>query len=239
MSAPLRAQPLESERTNFLNTIKRKIAYENIATDENFKLAEEQKKEVKDEIRKLESPLKEAIRRLYRSVAIPGKGGLKEKDLGIPTYGVSRSLDEELYEQLRMDGEILEKIAPIVLREKYLTNKDSVLTELIFQSSLKTPGEARPLNRRVVEQSIVEGVQMGMFGLGELEQEEPKCFYFKEYPTVSLSGNEILIKDSICIEQKRQKEESLEGRETYEECLTGRDAREGARARREGNGSAC
>ncbi|MFQ5652527.1 MAG: hypothetical protein ACE5IY_21555, partial [bacterium] len=133
---------------------------------------------------------KEAIRRLYRSAAIPDRDGCKEKDLGIPTYGVNRSLDEELFEQLRMDGEILEKIAPIVLK---------------------------PLSKRVLEQGIVEGVQMGLFGLGELEQESPKCIYFKEYPTVSFTGNEILIRDSTCIEQKRQRAESLEGRQPYEE----------------------
>jgi len=116
-----------------------------------------------------------------------------------------------------MDGEILEKIAPIVLKEKYLSAKDYVSTEQLFQSSLKTPGEARPLSKRVLEQGIVEGVQMGLFGLGELEEDSPKCLYFKEYPTVSFTGNEILIKDSICIEQKKQRSELLEGKQLYED----------------------
>lgn len=207
--------PLEAERIGFFNTIKRKIAFENITSDKNLKLTDEQKKEVKDELKKLEAPLKESIRRLYRIVAVPEKEGIKEKDLGIPTYGVNRSLDEELFEQLRMDGEILEKIAPIVLKEKYLSHKDYVSTEQLFQSSLKTPGEARPLNQRILEQSIVEGVQVGLFGLGELQENNPRCVYFKEYPTVSFAGNEILIRDSICIEQKKQRAESLEGKQPY------------------------
>ncbi len=208
--------PLEAERIGFLNTVKRKLAFENISQDKNLKLTDEQRKEVKEELKKLESPLKESIRRLYRSAAVPDKDRCKEKDLGIPTYGVNRSLDEELFEQLRMDGEVLEKIAPIVLKEKYLTNRDFVSTHQLFESSLKTPGEARPVSKRVLEQGIVEGVQMGLFGLGELDEDTPQCIYFKEYPTVSFTGTEILIKDSICIEQKRQRAETLEGKQPYE-----------------------
>lgn len=207
--------PLEAERSRFLDTIKRKIAFENIADDKNLRLTDEQKKEVKDELKKLEAPVKESIRRLYRLIAIPEKDGFKENDLGIPTYGVNRSLDEELFEQLRMDGEILEKIAPIVLKEKYLSHRDYVFTEQLFQSSLKTPGEARPLNRRVLEHGLIEGVQMGLFGLGELHEHNPVCIYFKEHSTVSFFGNEILIRDSICIEQKKQPTESLESKPPY------------------------
>lgn len=211
--------PSEVERTGFMNTIKRKIAFENMIDDDNLNLTEEQKKEVKNELKKLDAPVKESIRRLYRIVAIPEKHGFKEKDLGIPTYGVSRSLDDELFEQLKMDGEILSKIAPIVLKEKYLVDNEYVSTEQLYQSSLKTPGESRFSNQRVLEQCIIDGVQKGLFGLGEFVEPNPKFYYFKEYPTVSFSSNEILIKDSICEEQKRQKEVSLEGRQPYESEL--------------------
>ncbi|MFC2125661.1 ATP-binding protein [Bacteroidota bacterium] len=197
--------PLDAERSGFINTLKRKIAFENISTDKHLNLSDDQKKEVKDEIKKIEPLLKESIRRLYRMVAIPDKDGFKVKDLGIPTYGLNKSLDEELFEQLRLDGEILEKIAPIVLKEKYLTNKDYVSTDQLYQSTLKTPGEARPSNRNVLESGIVEGIQMGIFGLGEFEDERPKCIYFKQFASVSFTGDEILIKDTICEEQKKEK----------------------------------
>jgi hypothetical protein len=39
--------PLESERSGFINTMKRKIAYENIEKDKNLNLSDEQKKEVR------------------------------------------------------------------------------------------------------------------------------------------------------------------------------------------------
>ncbi|RKX74517.1 MAG: AAA family ATPase [Spirochaetes bacterium] len=194
--------PLETERSSFLHTLKRKIAFENIAGNEHLQLTEEQKKEVKEEIKKLETPLQDAVRRLYRTIAIPDKDGFREKDLGIPTYGLNKRLDEEVFDQLRLDGEILERFAPIVLKEKYLKDKEYVLTDRLYQSTLKTPGEARPVNRTVLEYCIREGVQMGLFGLGELEDDRPKCVYFKESATISFAGKEIIIKDEICAQQK-------------------------------------
>ncbi len=51
--------PLESERSAFLTTLKRKIAFERIAKDQHLRLTEDQKKEVKEELKKLYAPLKE------------------------------------------------------------------------------------------------------------------------------------------------------------------------------------
>jgi len=207
--------PLESERSSFSNTLKRKIAFDTISQDKHLRLTEEQKKEVKEEIKKLVTPLQDAVRRLYRIIAIPEKDGYKEKDLGIAAYGLNKSLDEELFEQLRLDGEILEKIAPIVLKEKYLKDKDYVLTDQLFQSTLKTPGEARPANRMVLEYGIGEGVQKGLFGLGELEDDQPKCIYFKESATISFAGKEIIIKDAICEHQKKERESEKTDQSVY------------------------
>jgi hypothetical protein len=148
--------PLESERSGFINTMKRKIAYENIEKDKNLNLSDEQKKEVKKELKKTENNLKESIRRFYRMVAVPDKDGLKSNDMGIPTYGEEKGLSQEVYEILRSDGEILEKIAPLVLREKYLTGREYVSTEQLYHSSLKTPGETRTINRTIWERDCYQ-----------------------------------------------------------------------------------
>lgn len=200
--------PLESERSAFLTTLKRKIAFETIAKDQHLRLTEEQKKEVKEELKKLHTPLKEAVRRLYRLIAIPAKDGYTEKDLGIAAYGLNQSLDEEVYEQLRLEGDILEKIAPIVLKEKYLVGKEYVFTAQIFQAALKTPGEARPANRAVLESGLREGVHKGVFGVGELEAEQPRCVYFKEPASISFAEKEILIRHNLCERQKKEEEQT-------------------------------
>jgi len=195
---------METERSGFISTLKRKIALDNIIKDEHLQLTDEQNKEIQEEIKKLKAPLQDAIRGFYRTIAIPDKDGYKEKDLGIPPYGLNKSLDEEIFEQLRLDGEILEKIAPIVLKEKYLKDKDYVLTDQLYQSTLKTSGESRPVNRMVLEYCIREGVQMGLFGLGELVGDQPRCLYFKEIPNISFAGQEIIIKEVICKQQKEE-----------------------------------
>jgi|Deesub1362B_J571_1020462.scaffolds.fasta_scaffold00740_5 hypothetical protein len=200
--------PMDSERPAFTTVIKRHLAYESISMDKTFNLSDEQKKEVKKELKKSEETLSEQIRRLYRKIALPSRNGLKEADLGIPTYGDIKKLDYELYEKLRGE-EIIERIAPLVIKEKFLSDKNYVLTEQIYQSSLKTPGEARPLDKSVFENGIAEGVRIGLFGLGELKDNTPVCHYYKERPAVSLTGSEILISENICTEQKgsEQKED--------------------------------
>jgi hypothetical protein len=198
--------PMESERLVTVNAMKRKIAYEYIEQDKDLKLSDEQKEEVKKELKNAESELKESIRRLYRMVATPEKEEVKIADLGIPTYGEEKSLDRDVYEKLRSDGAIIERIAPVVIKEKYLTDRDYVSTAALHQSSLKTPGQTRPINKTVLEQGIAEGVRKGLFGLGELENDKPICRYFKEQSTIAFSGTEVIVNEKICLEQREQVE---------------------------------
>lgn len=194
--------PLESERPAFVNFLKRKIANEQIDADKHLSLSEEQKKEIKKDIKNAERDLKEYLRRLYRMIAVPHKDGFKTIDLGIPTYGEDGNLVDEVHEKLRSGSEILVKIAPLVLKEKYLVGRDTVLTEQLYQSALKTPGEARPVSRSVLEQGIAEGVQMGLFGLGDLKDGQPVCRNFREPTSVALTGNEVIISEDLCRQQK-------------------------------------
>jgi len=159
-------------------------------------------------LKKIEDGLKESIRRLYRTIALPDKSGLKVEDLGIPTFGEEKAIDHEIYDKLRSGGEILEKIVPLVIKEKYLHRREFISTLQIYQSSMRSPGEARFANRSVLEHGISEGVNKGIFGIGELEGDKPVCRYFKEDALISFSDSEILISDHICHEQKKKEEPS-------------------------------
>ena len=158
--------------------------------------------------------MKDAIRRLYRMVIILSKDGLLDIDMGIPTYGEQKCIDEEVYEKLRSNGHILEKIAPFVLREKYLSNRDYVSTEQLYQSLFRTLGETR-IDKIVLEQGINKGVRMGLFGLGELENNKPICRYFKELPTIAFSGNEVMISEALCHDQRKQDELTAQKTQLY------------------------
>jgi hypothetical protein len=132
------------------------------------------------------------------------KDGISELDLGIPTPGDKTGFARRVYEKLSLENEILEKIAPLVLQKKYLENQDYVLTEQIYESSLRTPGEPRPINRTVFEHSIEEGVSAGLFGLGAMVDKRPVCFYFEQSASVALAENEVLMRKELCIIQQQQ-----------------------------------
>ncbi len=201
--------PAESERPGFINILKKKLAYDSIEQDKGLTLTDEQKKEIKKEVKKIEDGLREALRRLYRTLSIPDRTGFKIEDLGIPTFGEDKALDHEVYERLRADGEILEKISPFVIKEKYLTNRDYLPTAQLYQSTLRTPGEVRFVNRAVLEEGIKEGVLRGIFGIGVLENDKPVCKYFKEHASLGFSDNEILIKEGICHKEASACERNL------------------------------
>lgn len=73
----------------------------------------------------------------------------------------------------------------------------------------RTPGETR-IDKMVLEQGIHEGVHMGLFGLGELENDKPICRYFKVLPTIAFSGNEVMINEALCREQQKKEEISVQ-----------------------------
>ncbi|MEW5816976.1 MAG: AAA family ATPase, partial [Spirochaetota bacterium] len=60
------------------------------------------------------------------------------------------------------------------------------------------------VGRFVIERAIEEGVRIGLFGLGELSGEQTICRYFKEEPTLSFSGSEILLSEKVCSAQKQR-----------------------------------
>ncbi len=226
--------PMESEKTGFLNNIKKKIAYDYIEQDKKLPLSDEQRKEIKKELKKIEDGLKESIRRLYRTIAIPDKAGVKVEDLGIPTFGEEKPIDHEVYEKLRAESEILEKIVPLVIKEKYLISKEYLSTEQLYQSSLRTPGEARPSNKSVLEQGIIEGVQKGIFGIGEIEGDKITCHYFKERAYVAFSDNEVLISDTVCRELMKKEAEPVKGKEAIYPTPSGQDSLIGEKIEEEG-----
>jgi len=196
--------PSDAERNSFLESIKRKIAYQQIKDDNTINLTEEQKREVSTRIQKENRDLEDKVKGCYRIVYAPVKDGLKEIDLGIPTYGDTRSLDEWVYEGLKNEQEILEKISPVVIQQKYLGDRDAVKVWQIYESMLRTPGERRVISRASFEGSILQGVKQGSFGLGELKEDGKSvdCKYFKSDANLTFDENEVIIKSAICEAQK-------------------------------------
>ncbi|PKP59483.1 AAA family ATPase [Candidatus Atribacteria bacterium HGW-Atribacteria-1] len=191
--------PLESERINFESFLKKKLAWQLIEKDRTLHITDEQKKEIRYRAKKTEMEAKDRIRGLYRTVLLPSRDDFKEIDLGIPTYGAEITIDKEIYERLRNEGEILERLAPLSLKEKYLKDRDYVETKNILESLFKTPGEIRVISDEVLKDCIKGGIKQGLFGVGDIENEKPICRHFKDEFSPEIVDGEILIKAESCL----------------------------------------
>ena len=206
--------PMEHEHLALQRLLRQYAALRSIERDTSLRLTAEQRKEVKERAKQLERDLTEQIRSAYRLIYIPAKGGdLRELDMGVGTYGMDLPIDEEVYEKLRTEGEILERLQPLVLKERYLRDQDYIHTEQLVHSWSQTPGALRVVSEEAWRRCIVEGVQQGLFGLGVLEDGEIRCRAYKESPMVALVGNESLIRADICEAQRSQStpDESQQG----------------------------
>ena len=193
--------PMESERNNFISNLKKWIAWKMVEIDKSTILKDKQKKRIRENIKKYEQTVRDSLLNFYRTIYLPNKDGLKEIDLGKPTYGMDLTLDQLVYERLKSEEEINEKISPLVLLEKYIGDRDYIEAKKIWDTMLNTPGEMRIAKSDALKDAIREGVMQGLFGLGYLKDEKPECKYFKESCIPSLAEGEIIIRKDLCKEE--------------------------------------
>lgn len=205
--------PLESERHNFEKFLREKLAWESIKKDKYIVLTEQQKKDVEEKIKKLIKDERDKLRYFYRIIYLPGKDGIKEIDLGIPTYGVKKTITEEIFDKLKEEKEIIEKLSPILILHKYLTNKDYLPIKQLYKALLTTPGEPRISKNNFIK-SIEDGVKNGFFGFGILKNGKIECITINTTPKIEFEDYEIIIKKELCEKKESQdktpKEEKLE-----------------------------
>ncbi len=206
--------PSESDRIWFRELLKKSLAYSMILADKHFNLSDEQRKEVESKWKKVNSDLDDAVRRYYRLLLVPGKQDeFKERDLGIPTHGERKKIDEKVYDRLKAEGDIVENMAALVIKERYLTDKPFLSTEQLFKSSATTPGEVRVTGKLAWERGIRDGVRTGLFGLGMVENDKLVCrFYQQEISSpIDFSGSEIIIRADLCVLPEAEAQKTPEG----------------------------
>ena len=198
--------PSEGEKSQFIETLKSKIALEKISSDRLLKLNEEQKNDITDELKKEKGKLVQLIKKYYRTLYVPDKESLLQFDMGIPTAGENKGIADEVFDRLIGEQQIHEKIGPLVLKNEYLEDQKFAKTTEMYKSMLSISGSRRPVNKEVIENSLSRGIKDGVFGLGELENGIPSPKYFKEESSIAFAENEIIIHDSICPKQIQQAE---------------------------------
>ena len=209
--------PSSGEANELKTGLKKVIAYEEIKKDNSLNLSPAQKKEIDKALKESEIDLENALRRDYRTVLIPKKEGFSEEDLGLPASGINTPFDETVYELLRVKGEILTSIGPRNISIRYLKDNGTVSTSQLFHSSLRTPGETRVL-REAWEMGIRQGVQDGIFALGEKADGKLIPRYFEDPPLeVTLDNDEVIIQPNLI-------QENITPEDILRDYLTGNEA---------------
>ncbi len=197
--------PSTAERPQFESLLRRHLALVGLLSVKTLSLTPEQRQDLQNKEKQAVKDLQEQIGSLYRLLYLPEQTGLTALDLGISTYGGEQYLEERVNDRLRSEGRLVEKLVPLVIKQRYLAQRDFVETRQLAESGSRTPGEILAVGRHVWETCIAEGVRHGLFGLGELDANgRPQCLYFKEEATPALQDGEVLIRAEICEQQKAQ-----------------------------------
>lgn len=198
----------ENQKESFSLYLRKLLALESIDGDKKLELTEGQRKEIKNKLKNYEQREYEELRKIYRKLFLPAKDGYKEIDMGLPSFGESL-LDKEIYEMLRNKGELLEKISPDVIINKYLREKDYIEIKKLYEAFLKTPGELRLISEEKFKDSIKEGVKRGLFGFGHLSDKGIERKHINETPQIYLTDEEIIIKPELCVKEHVEQTEDI------------------------------
>ncbi len=188
----------ENRREEFHSYLRKLLALRSIEKDTKLNLTEEQKKQVQNKLKDLEDGKLQKLRDYYRIIYLPIKDNFKQLDMGISTSFEKKSIIEEAYDYLKSYEEIVEKLSPKVILDKYLVKNDYVDVKKLYDTLLNTPGELRLSSKDVLINAIKEGVKEGLFGFGYLHDEKIDCKYIEEEPSINLTEGEIIIKPDLC-----------------------------------------
>lgn len=110
--------PSPNERPQFENRLRRYLAIRNLLKREVPPLTHEQYQSLKEQEEKLAKELQDQIVSLYRILYLLDPTGLVNWDLGISTFGENSFLDTRVYERLRSESRLVEKLASVVIEKK-------------------------------------------------------------------------------------------------------------------------
>ncbi len=198
--------PVEGEKNKFLNSLRSKIAWEQIKNS-GIPLKEHQKHTLEQELARENDRLKDFVKEYYSTLYIPEKDAPSRNHISVP-ISTSQTIDQIVYEYLKQESLVNEELGPILIKTQYLKENEFVGTSQLYETMLRTPGERRPVSRQVLENAIKDGVLKKEFGLGEADGEKPISKYFGNgtYPTISFEPGEVVIRAEICMSQMKQKD---------------------------------
>lgn len=194
-----RDKSYEEHFSRFLRTL---IALRSLKDDKRLRLTDSQRKVLQEKLKDFESRIYEELRKLYRRLYLPKKDGFREIDLGIPSYG-EKELESEIFERLKSEGELIEKISAKLLKDRFLKG-DYLEISKLYRAFLTTPGELRILKKEGFIEGVKEGVKAGLFGFGYVSEGKMECVAIKKEPRIELKEEEVIIKPEFFVEKKEE-----------------------------------
>lgn len=183
--------PDETYKQQLLKNVKRYLALQHIAQEYKAKgLTEEQKRDLQLKIKSAEVEVPQIIASSYRHIVIGGdKKELKTFDMGTFVYVPSNPLSNMVWQTLKDNEKLLEKIDPnLITGTKFSlwpSEKQYINTKTLMEYFTQYTNLPILADESVLKTSICQGINRGLFGLGLGEPEKFDTVYFKK--TVSES----------------------------------------------------
>lgn len=182
------------------------IAWEAIQSEEDeLKLDDIQKRQLSESVKRAQRDLKESIWRAYKNIIILDKNNkLKTIDLGLVHSSAAENLVTLVLNRLRQDGEIEKEISPNFIVRNWPPAFVEWSTKALRDTFFASPLFPRLLNPESIRETIIRGVEAGIFAyVGKTQDNKYEPFNFEE----AMLGTDIEISDDMYIVQKSVAEE--------------------------------
>jgi len=182
------------------------IAWEAIQSEEDdLKLDDIQKRQLSESVKRAQRDLKESIWRAYKNIIVLDKNNkLKTIDLGLVHSSAAENLVTLVLNRLRQDGEIEKEISPNFIVRNWPPAFVEWSTKSLRDAFFASPLFPRLLNPESIRETIIRGVEAGIFAyVGKTQDNKYEPFNFEE----AMLGTDVEISDDMYIVQKSVAEE--------------------------------
>lgn len=191
-----------------LSAAQKRLAWETISDEQSeLQLSDSQKEQLRRNLGRAKSDLKESVWRMYNRVYLLGKDNiLKEVDLGRHNSSSAANLLTLIIRELRKYGDVEETISPSYLVRNWPPAFTEWSTKAIRDALYASPQFPRLLNTNAIRGTIAKGVTNGFLAyLGKQGDGNYHPFYYKE----SLGSADIEITDDMYVITREVAEEYL------------------------------
>ncbi len=146
---------------------RRYLALRSVRDDRTLyaQLSEENRRRLDELLRDADGGLTQKLLMAYRRLTKPGRQGPETYDMGVPTVGETATLAKRVYDYLRAQELLLERIAPRHLLSALAQGEMEKPLSEVYEAFLRYPHLPALKGWEVLEEAVRKGVEEGTFGL--------------------------------------------------------------------------